>query len=176
MHLILLPGNGKYNKEWIDQVRENFQDLFTSTHVLYYDHWFTDEGKNIDLAVEQKKLIEVVQDLDEYVIFAKSMGTVLTIKSIHEKYIEPKKCIFAGHPVNWAKYRDYYVDEWIEGYSTPTLFVQKTTDPVMSYQELKDLLIKHRVQNYELIEVEGNDHEYEDIEALRRMVINFLEI
>jgi predicted alpha/beta-hydrolase family hydrolase len=176
MNLILLPGNGKYNKEWIDEVRDNFENLFTSTHVLYYDHWFVDEERDIDLEAETKKLAEIVKGLDDYVVFAKSMGSTLTIKAIHEGVIAPSKCIFTGHPVNWARERNYYVDEWIKGYATPTLFIQKTLDPVFGFEDLRNFLEEHKAENYELVEVEGDDHHYGDIEALKRMVTAFLEL
>jgi hypothetical protein len=174
MHLVLLPGNSKYNKEWIDEVRDYLGDLFVSTHVLYYDHWFVEEDIEIDLEVEQKKLLAIVENLDEYVIFAKSAGSLVTIKSIHEKLIEPKFCIFTGHPVNWARYRNYPVEQWIKDYAIPTLFIQKTTDPVFSFKELGEYLQLHNVQNLKLVEQEGDDHHYSDLALLRSEIEAFL--
>jgi hypothetical protein len=176
MHLILLPGNGRYNKAWIDEVRENLQDLFLSTHVVYYDHWFAeDEKKEITIETEQKKLLEIAANLDEYVIFAKSAGSLVTIKSIHEGLIAPEKCIFTGHPVNWARYRNYPVEQWIKDYSVPTLFIQKTLDPVFSFEELKAYLGEHNVANLKLVEQDGDDHEYGDIAFLRAEITSFLD-
>jgi hypothetical protein len=174
MNLILLPGTSRYNKEWIDEVRDSLEDLFLSTHVVYYDHWFLGHDE-IDLNLEQKKLLEVVNNLDDdYIIFAKSAGSLLTIKSVHEKLIDPKKCIFTGHPVSWARYRNYPVEEWIKDFSIPTLFIQKTSDPTFSFTELKKYLEEHNVKNLKLTEQEGDDHHYSDLGLLRREIESFL--
>lgn len=174
MNLILLPGNSKSNKEWIDEVRDSLQNLFLSTHVIYYDHWFVDEKKDIDLEVEQRKLVRIAEDLDEYVIFAKSAGSLLAIKSVREGLIHPKKCIFAGHPVNWARYKEFPIEKWIKDFAVPSLFIQKTSDPSFGFFELSNYLHENNVQEFELLEIPGDDHNYEDLELIRREIERFI--
>ena len=60
MKIIYLPGNAPDNKDWIEKVKENF-DNFSEGEILEYDHW--QSGKKwIDLKKETEKLKELVKN------------------------------------------------------------------------------------------------------------------
>jgi hypothetical protein len=64
----------------------------------------------------------------------------LAIKSIYEKNLNPKACIFVGMPMGMIFRDEMPYENWFKNSKIPTLFIQKTNDPVCSFQELKNLL------------------------------------
>lgn len=174
MNLILLSGESISNKDWIESVEKSLADLFDQTKILYYDHWQTGE-EIISLEKEYPKLINVSSDFGPYCIFAKSIGSVLAARGIAEKKLNPVKCIFVGPAwlVGERNVPDF--KNWIEGFSTPTLFITKTADPVAPAATLRDLLEKHHVQNYQFVEIPGDNHKYEDLEQIKTLVTEFLQ-
>lgn len=169
MDLILLSGNSVHTKEWIELVEREFKDLFDSTYVHYYNHWKTDE-KNIDLNYEVEKLLEYLKFKKNYIIFAKSAGAVLVLKAVSEGKIFPKKCMLVGIPLSWCNELGIPFTKWIKNYKIPTYFVQKTKDPYLNSDELNKVLEENDVDNFRLIEIPGEDHHYEDLGALKKLI------
>ena len=171
MNLILLPGNGLSNKSWILDVAKCMEDLFDKTYVQSYEHWKTGStSENIDMTQEEEKLTDLLKDMQEYSIFAKSAGAILTMKAIFDKKIHPSYCIFTGFAYNFAKRNNFDIDLWLKDFNIPTLLIQKSFDPEFSFLELKDFWQQQNAQNYSLIEIEGSNHEYEDMVQLHNMV------
>lgn len=175
MHLILLPGNSPFNKEWIDEVKRTLKDLFDSAHIQYYDHWDNSSDQIIDIDKELSKLMKHAKDYDEYCIFAKSAGTIITLKGIKEKKIAPQECYFTGMPLVFTCRNNLLIEDLIANYSTPTLFIQKTKDPAASFADIKKLLEENNVQNYKTKGIPGNSHHYADVEQLKDLIKEFLE-
>lgn len=173
MNLILLAGNSISNKEWVEQVEKKLASLFGRTRILYYKHWETGSDM-IDFDIEIGKLSDIAEEFGEYAIFAKSAGALLAIKGINGNKLFPKKCVFTGTAIGWSRVNNFGADEWLEGYTVPTLFIQKTSDPAFSYKELRDLLKQKNVKNYELKEIKGDDHSYSDMEMLKSEVQKFV--
>lgn len=175
MNLILLAGNSISNKEWIEEVEASLKPFFTKTEVHYYQHWSTGD-ELIDFEKELELLSEDAKDFGQYVIFAKSAGTLLTLKGVKEGKLQPVKCIFAGTAINWGREKNFSVDEWLENYSIPTLFIEKTNDPACSFEDLAKLLENKSVKNYSLKEITGSNHHYEDIELLKTETEKFIKM
>lgn len=178
MDLILLPGNSRENKSWIDRVDYELKPLFTQSAVHYYDHWWQDDKDAvIDLEVELDKLETTVTQLSSnYVVFAKSAGIVLTLYGIFEGVLNPEVCVFVGFPLYWSRKNGFSVDEWLLEYSVPSLFIQQSEDPALSFEELKAYLLERNVSQHRLIEVPGNDHIYDTIPELKRMTEEFIDL
>ncbi len=176
MKLILLSGNHKSNIEWIEKVHSQVGDLFDSAEILYYQHWkFEDSDQSdIDLDLEIKNLKLIIPEDENYIIFAKSAGSLLTLKAINENLINPKKVFIVGFPYSWGRLKGYEFESWLENISQPITFIQKTSDPAISYKELKTHLSNHKNLNYELIEVEGDSHYYENIEELKCIIAKYV--
>lgn len=174
MDLILLSGNSFSHKEWILDVEKTLHPLFGKALVQDYKHW-QDNSPVIYLNDEVSILKHELAKLSEpYVVFAKSAGTLLALKSIYLKVINPVKCIFLGLPVGWGKTNGFEVGTWLRDYTVPTLFVQKTHDPAMSFVDMKEYLTRHNVQNAHFKEVPGDDHYYGDFELIKRLVKRFV--
>lgn len=173
MKLILLAWNNKNsNQDWIQEVEKKFADLFDQTYIQHYDHWIKG-SPDIDLENESNILLKNIDWVSDYVIFAKSAWTVLAIKSIYEKNLNPKACIFVGMPMGMVFRNEFPYENWFKNSKIPTLFIQKANDPVCSFQELKNLLW-WLSDSFQFVEVEWNTHYYEDVDLLRKLVGDFI--
>lgn len=162
MHIIYLGGGSVRNKDWIENVKLNF-DSFSTGDILYYDYWISGD-KNINFEIETRKLIELVKHKKDYCIFAKSIGSILALKCIYKKIINPKKLIICGLPFSFD----------LNNLSVPTTFIQNEFDPLFSFSELENILQKNKVKDYTLIKNTGIDtHDYEDFEMLSITIKNF---
>lgn len=174
MHLIILPGNSKkYNEQWLYNSKKHFKDLFESVTTHYYKHW-KENTDSIDLNHEVKKLTEKTENLDNYIIYAKSAGTVTTIKALDQNKISPKKCIFVGCPFKWAAENDPQFKKRFNSIKVPTLFIQQTNDPFFKYKSLEGFINKNPLENYQLIEIVGGNHAYDNYGEIKQMIIDFI--
>jgi len=172
MHIIYLGGGSVRNKDWIEKVKSEF-DKFTDGQILYYSHWESGE-KNLNFEVETKKLSELVAGKDEYFIFAKSIGSVLALKSIYEKIISPKKIVICGHPYNLVKELGFPIDDYLKNLSIPVTFVQNESDPMFSFADLEKVLKENNPIDYQLIKNPNNiTHDYENFEQLSKIISEF---
>jgi len=172
MNLILLSGNSLPNEAWIDQVASSFKD---SANVLVhrYRHWKTGEAV-IDLDHELAELAESITQFDQYSIFAKSAGTLLAMKGVHEGVLHPAKCVFVGVPINWAREQKFDLGEWLSDYQVPTLFIQQVDDPYATFDELKSFIENAKHPSASFASRPGNDHQYADIDAVKKLTFDFL--
>lgn len=169
MHIIYLGGGSVRNKDWIEKVKSEF-DKFSDGQILYYSHWET-ENKNLNFEIESQKLAELVKDKEEYFIFAKSIGSVLALKSIYEKTINPKKIVICGHPYNLAKELGFPINDYLKSLTIPTMFIQNELDPLFSFADLEKVLQENSPADYHLIKnPDNNTHDYEDYEKLTKLV------
>jgi len=167
MHIIYLPGGSLRNKNWIGEVKDQF-DVFSSGQILYYDHWKTGE-KMIDWEKETRKLAELIKNRDDYFVFAKSIGTILSLKTINRGIFNPKKAIFCGLPYYLTKKDEISINLGLilSKPVTPTIFIQNEFDPVYGHRKLEQVLEKNKPTNYRLIKNPSNNtHDYEDYEQL----------
>lgn len=169
MHIIYLSGGSVRNKTWIEEIKSKF-DKFSDGQILYYSHWVTGD-KNLNFEIESQKFAQLVKGKDEYFVFAKSIGSVLALKSIYEKIINPKKMIICGHPYNLAKEMGFPVNDYLKSLPIPTMFIQNNLDPLFSYADLEKVLKENNAADYHLIKnPDNNTHDYEDYENLTKLV------
>ncbi len=172
MHIIYLAGNSLNNKSWIEKVKQSFNS-FSTGDILYYDHWQTGE-EWADLNIETEKLTKLVEGKKDYYIFCKSIGSVLALKCIYEKVIDPKKLIICGHPYPVAIKAGHPIDDYLKTLTVPTIFIQNEFDPLFSFDELEKLLKQSSPKNYSLIKNPSqNTHSYEDFDNLVKTTQDF---
>ena len=88
MRLILLAGNSIHNKQWIEEVEAELRDLFESTYIHIYEHW-KNGGSLINIDLELKEIVKEIRRAndvdgeDDYIVFGKSAGAILTIKGVY---------------------------------------------------------------------------------------------
>lgn len=174
MKLILLAWNNKQsNENWIKEVENKLSDLFDETHIQYYNHRRQNKP-NIDLEYESKVFIEKINQTDDYVIFAKSVWTILAMKNIYENWLKPKACIFVGVPMWLVLQNQFPYERRLKKNNISILFIQKTSDPTCAYQEIINLL-SGLSDKFQFQEIEWNNHSYEDVDLLRKLVEKFLK-
>lgn len=171
-HLILLGGNHVGNKKWVESVERLLKPHFSSTNILYYRHWTTG-AEWIDIDYELEQLVNLVKKRKSYIILSRSAGTILTLKGIFEKRIHPKNCIYIAIAIKWAQNYNVPVKKWLSHYSIPSLLIQKSHDPAISFKDLQQFLIDNKAKNYQLIEIPGDDHYYGNIEEIKNLVLNY---
>lgn len=172
MNLILLGGNSPINKQWLHDLATALKTHFPSPYIHHYRHWETGEAL-IDLDYELEVLTKNLP-AEPYIILAKSAGVLLTLKGVAEKLLNPQKCIFLGTPILWAKDNHFVVESWLGNHSLPTLFIQQAHDPAMSFNDLKQYLEQENTKNYQLFELSGDDHIYDNFDQLRDPIITFI--
>ena len=178
MHLIILPGNSKeFNEQWLYDSEAAYKDMFDSVTTHVYDHWKSGEA-NADEEAEIVKLEEEAGKLDgEYVIFAKSVGTLITVSAVSKEKVMPKKCIFLGSP--WGnqleKAFNKELAEALAKYAVPTLFIQQTDDMFLKCAQLEEVINGNKVKDYKLIEIPGSNHAYDNYADIKQWVQEFLE-
>ncbi len=165
MDLIILPGNSVSNRAWAEAVANQVKGMFETIRVVYYKHWEMGE-KTIDFDIEDKELIKVTQGLSEYVIFAKSAGTILSLRGINEGILKPVKNVFCGFPLKFGRSLNQNVDEWLPKLRIPTVVIQNTEDPVMTYKEMSEYMESVN-QKIRAVETGGNTHDYENYEVIK---------
>ncbi len=173
MKVIILPGNDKSNKDWLDNAADAFSDISDDRYKLYLSHWDSGE-KIIDFDVELEKLTKNIKDEKEYVIFAKSAGAMLAVYGVYKGEIKPTKCIFVGLPIDWAAKNNFPLKEWLKKFSIPALIIQNSDDPITSFKDLQSELSELDKSNIEVIEIAGNDHKYIDFDLIKEKAKNFI--
>ena len=172
MNLILLGGANPATKKWVDEVEASVKSGFESTTVQRYLNWETG-AEDVDFNYETDRLRRTATERSDVMIFAKSAGALVTLRAIRESVVKPDKCVFVGIPVNYAREKHIPIDGWLEGYATPTLFVQQTEDPAIGFSGLATLLDSRGVTNHTMIEIPGNDHYYDDVPQLGQLITDF---
>jgi hypothetical protein len=172
VEIIYLPGNSLDNKIWIEKVKNNFE-IFSDGKILDYDHW--QNGKKwIDINRENEKLEELVKNENYYNVFAKSIGTILTLKGIRENYFKPEKIIFCGFPYSVGERENLQIDECLKLLTIPVIFIQNEFDPMGNFEELEKILINSPPKHYQLIKILNNfTHDYENYEELTKIAGGF---
>ncbi len=175
MKIFLLSGKSIWNKEWIEEVNKEFEKEFLNTEIIYYTHWNLDR-KEIDLNLETKKLVEKINYSDEeYLVFAKSIGTIVFFNAIDKIRRKPLGVLMIGVPrelglsmgVDFKDLRDK-VDYRIDIY-------QKELDPFANLNTLIDVSGDSVcVYKYECIGEENDNHHYSNMKYLLELIKRLL--
>lgn len=173
MNLLLFGGNSLHNRDWLAEVAREVAPLFGSTHMHQYAHWEAGEG-SIDLDSELRVASAQATQLDEYGVFAKSAGALLTLKGIAEGTLTPKWCVLVGLPLNFARQNDFAAATWLTATTVPVIVLQNTDDPTAGFAEVRDFLAAHAGTNVSVRELPGDSHEYRDFAAIKTAITSFL--
>lgn len=171
MNLILIPGNSKRNKEWLIAVQEAFSPDFDQSYRHDYLHW-DNNNDIINMDLEIDRLSQSVSSLSPYTIFAKSIGSIVTIKAIFEKRIDPHACLIAGLPLAMINDQKIPVNEWLQSISTPILIAQNAKDPLGSYIEVSRYIDTVKGSKIKTIELESDSHDYTNLDLLKMLMRN----
>lgn len=164
MNALILGGMSPRHHDWVRQVAHQVGEQFDSVRFLDYRHWPDDSQMDIEHEIVQAAAL--AEELDEYVVIAKSIGTVVTTLAIARGLLQPKSCLFMGFPLNVVE-----ADFPEVATSLPTLpktiFLHNDQDPLGSYDDVQVYVHAHAPQHYLTIRTPGNTHDYEDFDLMR---------
>lgn len=171
MKIILLAGQSILNKEWIEEVEGEFNKEFPNTSVIYYDHW--DSGsKDVNIEIETSKLLNMVDECDgEYMVFAKSIGTVVFYNSLKNLTKMPKGVLMVGIPYDSALGMGFDMEKLRDMVDFSINIYQKELDPFGKLEDIRRLEGgKVKVNEYVCTD-EGNDnHHYANTKYLLELI------
>ncbi|MBI5794022.1 hypothetical protein HZA87_02970 [Candidatus Uhrbacteria bacterium] len=161
--LVLLPGNGAHNREWIESVQARL-----GGQIQIYRHW--QSGEALIQFDHEADVLARVADGESICVFAKSAGCFVAMKAVREQGVKIERAVFVGVAVEWGEELKIPVREWLADWDVPTLFVHKIQDPVIHLDHLKPLL----PAGSELLDLPGADHDYLELDTFIPKARSFL--
>jgi hypothetical protein len=166
-HLIVLPGNSPRNQEWAKQCGEYFAPKFGTTQVHFYQHWIRGEAQinfEQELSILRTHVEALPQDT-HITIYAKSVGTLLTLMAYQLKIVVPDTCVFFGMPLDLAA-EGMCKESWalVSDFAVPAIAFHNRHDPVADCTFVFETLKKYS-EYIKPVALEGNTHDYLDFEA-----------
>jgi hypothetical protein len=164
MNALFLGGNSPRHQVWIHEMANALSAPLDKAVIHEYMHWETGE-KSIDMDHEISKIGIEMADLKPYLVFAKSIGTMITLKAMYEKVINPEACVFLGLPLNAITDMGLPVQEWLESVRVPIYFLHNQNDPYGSADELKAML-PDNIDQSNITVLPGETHDYNDVSVM----------
>lgn len=175
MKIFLLAGQSLSNKEWIEEVEQEFKKEFQDTKIIYYDHW-KNESKNIDSEKEVGKFVKLVNEYTgDYLVFAKSIGTIIFSKGMEKLTNKPKGVLMVGIPYNLALDMGVDMDKLKEKIDFNLNIYQKELDPLGNLKDIENVGGgKVKVSKYVCEGEENNNHHYSNTSYLLGLIKELL--
>lgn len=168
MNVLFLGGNSHRHEVWIHEMADTLGGPFDGVVVHDYKHWKTGE-KWVDLDYEVAEIGAKMTDLEPYVVFAKSIGTMITLKAMHQNLLRPQACVFLGLPLNAITDMDLPAVEWLSETSTPIYFMHNEHDPYGSAEELRATLPTN-IDQTNITVLPGDTHDYNDMTTMAALL------
>lgn len=166
-HILLLAGANPKNKEWIYNLKNKLLSVYTNAiSVFEYSHW--GKGSEVDILEETEKLSKYLSEEGVPVIIAKSAGSLITLKACQEASLTPEKAVFIGFPIRYAQANSINYTSLLSNFDASTLYIQAEHDPMGSYQHICEMT--KNLPNAKTVYIDGNDHNYKDIDELVRLI------
>lgn len=170
MKVLILGGNSKRHYDWIRQL-DSALDSYGHGVVLHdYIHWSNDRPA-ADIEQEIIAIQEAVDGIEDYVIVAKSIGTVIATLAIARGILAPYRVVFLGVPYQGIAGE---VAEFTPSLKRLpfTVFIQNQYDPYGNAEGLKDILKDNHPSEFKIVVVDGNTtHDYLDFELINKELI-----
>jgi hypothetical protein len=169
MNLLILGGMSPGHHEWVRHVAEKLGDSFDSVRFLDYRHWETGEAMDIEHEVSEAAVL--AEGLDEYVLVAKSIGTVVATLAISRGMPPPKHCVFMGFPLSGIEGEIPEVADALPALPL-TVFVHNEFDKVGTAEAAKKYVQAHTATPALFITVPGvTTHDYEDYALIKKLAL-----
>lgn len=172
--VILLGGNSKSNKTWVDGMRENLRSGFNIV-VHEYSHW-ENAGHDIDFNVELARLKKLIKhnNIKSYSIVAKSAGLLLSLIGVQSKILSPVSIVGFGLPLEYAQYREIVPTLIMADIPRRcrVLFVQGTRDPQGSADRVRQVI----PENILLAQIRSDNHAYDNFKKMSQYARTFMTI
>lgn len=165
MKLFLLGGNSYSNKPWVKDFRQALKKISSDVFAKEYRHWQNGE-KVIDLEYEIEQFKQDISNEDNYVVVAKSLGSIVAARGASEMNSHPRMIVVVGAPLSIVIEERFTYIEWLNNIPCPKLFMQNDHDPLGSFSDLEQYFSNEKLANYKALMLKGNTHHYDDIKLM----------
>ncbi|HSX36687.1 MAG TPA: hypothetical protein VLG13_01000 [Patescibacteria group bacterium] len=167
MDALVLGGESQRHYDWVRQVADSLRPLMDKVVFLDYRHWKTGEGINIEHEIA--RAAKLTEELDEFIVVAKSIGTVVTTLANARGLIDPARCVFLGFPLKAVQQLFPEVARALPELP-PTSFVHNEHDPLGNATDVQAFVQANAPREFRFYPIEGNDsHTYIDFEFLVKL-------
>jgi len=167
MNALLLPGNSPRHSQWVEELKTAVAPQLQLVKTQHYHHWQTG-GEMADIEYEINMAQSKVEKLNPYLIIAKSIGTVIAIKGIADKKLNPEKVILLGVPINGGVSEEIF-SKWLQRVNTQVVFVQNTNDPLGSFSDIY-AAFKDKNNDSSFVELSGKTHAYISFKDIANLI------
>ncbi len=167
MNVLVLGGESPRHKAWVRQVANTLQPHFGRVVFLDYRHW--DTGEPIDIGHEVSEAAKLMENLEEYIIVAKSIGTVIALLGNARGVLHPKRCVFLGLPLG-AMHRIAGVEQGMK-LLPPVTVVQNDHDPLGSADEAASYIKEFGNGDISVRPARGETHDYVDFGLIEKLAV-----
>jgi len=167
MNVFILGGMSPRHYEWVRQLAEALQPHFDEIRLLDYRHW-EQQGAEMDLEYEITQAAALAKDFGEYLVVAKSIGTVLATLATARGLLAPQRCVFMGFPLKVVTADLSEVANALLQLP-PTTFLHNEHDPLGSAEAVKTYVGAHAPAIYDFQTLPGDTHDYIDFDLIARV-------
>lgn len=169
MKVLILGGGSTRHQAWIRELGSFMTQKGHDIILHDYKHWSTgDEMANVDFEINAVQ--EQMKNETDYVIVAKSIGTVIATLGIAQGVFRPKRCIFLGVPYSGVVKTIPAFTQSLK--SLPqTIIMQNSLDPTASATDIREKLASVDSSHIILVETPGDTHNYVDFEAIESLLV-----
>ena len=107
--------------------------------------------------------------IQPYAIFAKSVGSILTLQGLAAGKLLPRAILITGLPLKLISEQTLPIRDWLRQSVIPILIVQNENNPVGSYDEVAALIKTLDSNTISTMSLPGNSHDYEDLKKLKQL-------
>lgn len=168
MNILFLGGNSQRHQTWIHKMADELKSPFDEVVVHEYAHWKTGEPW-ADIDHEVVEISAKMANMAPFVVFAKSIGTMICLKAIYEERLHPKACVFLGMPLNAITDMNLPAINWLEACKVPLYFIHNQDDPIGSVDELRNFLPEN-IDRANVTVLNGNTHDYNDTVVMAELL------
>ncbi|MBF0547756.1 MAG: dienelactone hydrolase family protein [Candidatus Riflebacteria bacterium] len=174
MDLLVLPGSNSKTLAWAENVISPFKSRFEEIRFHEYGMWKTGTTA-FDIKAELEAVKIWANGRKNLMIFGKSVGSWLAVQSIQFEILNPQLSFFVGVPLGKETRSKVAPQELFHKISAPVVIIQGDKDPICPAAELKVLLDEGYSGNWKFFEVQDNDHWYNRIEDIQKIMAKCFE-
>jgi predicted alpha/beta-hydrolase family hydrolase len=167
MNAVVLGGMSSRHREWVLQVAEALGPEYEIVRSLNYRHW-EHPGSEMDIEYEIARLAELAQGLAEYVVVAKSIGTVVATIATMRGLLRPKRCLFMGFPLKVVMAELPEVASALPLLPLTT-FLHNEHDPLGGAEAVLAYIVAHAPEAYTLQTLPGSTHDYVNFDLIKQL-------
>lgn len=162
MNLLILPGNSARHREWLQDARAALAPYFDEIRVLEYTHWGTGRDKT-DVQHEIGAAGHLTKGWVEYIVLAKSIGTIVALLASQNQSMTAHSYIFLGLPLQLA-IEDTQITELLKTVK-PITIIQNSHDPFGSADDVRVYARSIKRDDIQVVKIPGDTHDYLDFSA-----------